>query len=108
MLHSPQEEQSSKTDVCLYYIYKEDMRMARRPKRQVEEFENSKVVFTPCGFCCTMMEIPKEFLSKGGVWRCKKCGMGMKMKPTKIKVAKNTRKFSFRSRALYGQSSVLS
>ena len=78
--------------------------MARRPQSQIDEFENSKVVFTPCGFCCTMMEIPKEFVEKGGVWRCKKCGMGIKMKPTKIKVARNTRSFSARNWALYGDS----
>ena len=53
-----------------------------------------------------MMEVPKTFLAKGGVWRCKKCGMGVKLKPIKIKVAKDTKKFSWRNRALYGDSGL--
>ena len=80
--------------------------MARRPQSQIDEFENSKVVFTPCGFCCTMMEVPKAFLAKGGVWRCKQCGMGVKLRPIKIKVAKDTKKFSWRNRELYGDSGL--
>ena len=72
--------------------------MARRPQSLIDEFENSKVVFTPCGFCCTMMEVPKEIFEKGGLWRCKKCGRGLVYKAHKIKVAKTTRKHNWASR----------
>lgn len=74
--------------------------MARRPQRQVEEFEKSNVVFTPCGFCCTMMEIPKAIIEKGGLWRCKKCGYGVKYKPTKIVVAHDEVKHNYGARIL--------
>lgn len=72
--------------------------MARRPQHQVKDIENAEVIYTPCGFCCTMMEVPKEIYTKGGLFRCKKCGMGVRYKPHKIVVKKNTRKFNFRSR----------
>ena len=78
----------------------------RRPKHQIEEFENSKEIYTPCGFCCTMMQIPKELIEKGGLWRCKKCGYGIVFKPHKIKVAKTEREHKYRDRSLYGQQSI--
>ena len=47
-----------------------------------------------------MMEIPKAIIEKGGLWRCKKCGYGVKYKPTKIVVAHDEVKHNYGARIL--------
>jgi hypothetical protein len=72
--------------------------MALRPKHQVEAYEKATVLDMPCGFCCTMMPVPRELYEQGGIYRCPKCKMAVKFKKHKIKVAKRTRKFNIRNR----------
>ena len=70
-----------------------------RPKHVIEEYEKSKVVYTPCGFCCTMMEVPKKIIESGSLWSCKKCGYKIKFRKQKINVATTEREHKYHERA---------
>lgn len=79
------------------------VKMAKRPKKKpVERVVNPDVLYVPCGFCCTMMEVPKSLYEQGGIHRCKKCGMGVRYSKHKIVQHNEPSKFSYRRRVELG------